>query len=481
MAASIPIQPVIMAGGSGTRLWPLSRAGFPKQFLSLGTDDSLFQQAIARLMGLAGGDLAVQAPLIVGNAEHRFLALEQMREMRVEPAAVILEPVGRNTAPALTLAALAARESGADPVLVVSPADQTVTDRPAFTTALRAAVHGAANGAIVILGVTPTSPETAYGYIRSAPADGLHKVAQFVEKPDAATAARYLAEGCYTWNSGMFVLRASVWLDALREFRPDILAATEVAWSGRTPDERFVRPTREAFLAVPSESVDYAVMEKCPGSRFDIRMVPLDAGWNDLGAWDAVWQVADKDAAGNSGIGDVIFEDSRNTLVHASGRLVTTLGVDDIVVVETADAVLVADRQRSQDVKKLVSRLDKDRRTEHALHRKVHRPWGWYDSVDAGPRFQVKRIMVNPGATLSLQMHHHRAEHWIVVQGTAEVTCGDRKMILTENQSTYIPLGETHRLANPGKLPLEIIEVQSGSYFGEDDIVRFEDTYGRAT
>jgi len=481
MAASIPIQPVIMAGGSGTRLWPLSRAGFPKQFLSLGTDDSLFQQAIARLMGLAGGDLAVQAPLIVGNAEHRFLALEQMREMRVEPAAVILEPVGRNTAPALTLAALAARESGADPVLVVSPADQTVTDRPAFTTALRAAVHGAANGAIVILGVTPTSPETAYGYIRSAPADGLHKVAQFVEKPDAATAARYLAEGCYTWNSGMFVLRASVWLDALREFRPDILAATEVAWSGRTPDERFVRPTREAFLAVPSESVDYAVMEKCPGSRFDIRMVPLDAGWNDLGAWDAVWQVADKDAAGNSGIGDVIFEDSRNTLVHASGRLVTTLGVDDIVVVETADAVLVADRQRSQDVKKLVSRLDKDRRTEHALHRKVHRPWGWYDSVDAGPRFQVKRIMVNPGATLSLQMHHHRAEHWIVVQGTAEVTCGDRKMILTENQSTYIPLGETHRLANPGKLPLEIIEVQSGSYLGEDDIVRFEDTYGRTT
>ena len=481
MAASIPIQPVIMAGGSGTRLWPLSRAGFPKQFLSLGSDDSLFQQAIARLVGLAGDGIAVQAPLIVGNAEHRFLALEQMREMRVEPAAVILEPVGRNTAPALTLAALAARESGADPVLVVSPADQTVTDRPAFTAALRAAVRGAASGAIVILGVTPTSPETAYGYIRSAPADGLHKVAQFVEKPDAATAARYLAEGCYTWNSGMFVLRASVWLDALREFRPDILAATEVAWSGRTPDERFVRPTREAFLAVPSESVDYAVMEKCPGSRFDIRMVPLDAGWNDLGAWDAVWQVADKDAAGNSGIGDVIFEDSRNTLVHASGRLVTTLGVDDIVVVETADAVLVADRQRSQDVKKLVSRLDKDRRTEHALHRKVHRPWGWYDSVDAGPRFQVKRIMVNPGATLSLQMHHHRAEHWIVVQGTAEVTCGDRKMILTENQSTYIPLGETHRLANPGKLPLEIIEVQSGSYLGEDDIVRFEDTYGRTT
>jgi mannose-1-phosphate guanylyltransferase / mannose-6-phosphate isomerase len=481
MAASIRIQPVIMAGGSGTRLWPLSRAGFPKQFLSLGSDDSLFQQAVARLVGLGGADIAVEAPLIVGNAEHRFLALEQLREKGVEPAAVILEPVGRNTAPALTLAALAASEKGDDPVLVVSPADQTVTDPAAFKAALQQAVRGAADGTIVILGVTPTSPETAYGYIRSTAGEGLQKVAQFVEKPDAATAARYLSEGGYTWNSGMFVLRASVWLKALEQFRPDILAATRAAWSGRTPDERFIRPTREAFLAVPSESVDYAVMERCPGSAFDIRMVPLDAGWSDLGAWDAVWQVAAKDAAGNSSVGDVMFEDSRNTLVHASGRLVTALGVDNVVIVETADAVLVADRERSQDVKKLVNRLDKDKRTEQSMHRKVHRPWGWYDSVDAGPRFQVKRIMVNPGATLSLQMHHHRAEHWIVVQGTAEVTCGERKMILTENQSTYIPLGETHRLANPGKLPLEIIEVQSGSYLGEDDIVRFEDTYGRTS
>ena len=481
MSALIPIQPVVMAGGSGTRLWPLSRAGFPKQFLALAGDESLFQQAVARLNGLAAADIAVKPPLIVGNAEHRFLALEQLREQNVEPAAVILEPVGRNTAPALTLAALAAREDGADPVLVVSPADQIVTDRAAFTTALQKAVRAAAEGAIVILGITPDRPETGYGYIRSTAADGLAKVAQFVEKPDAATAARYLAEGGYTWNSGMFVLRASVWLKALEQFRPDILAATQAAWSGRTPDERFIRPTREAFLAVPAESVDYAVMERCPGSAFDIRMVPLNAGWNDLGAWDAVWQVAQKDAAGNSGVGDVMFEDSRNTLVHATGRLVTTLGLDNIVIVETADAVLVADRQRSQDVKKLVNRLDKDKRTEHALHRKVHRPWGWYDSVDAGARFQVKRIMVNPGATLSLQMHHHRAEHWIVVQGTAEVTCGDRKIILTENQSTYIPLGETHRLANPGKLPLEIIEVQSGSYLGEDDIVRFEDTYGRTS
>jgi mannose-1-phosphate guanylyltransferase/mannose-6-phosphate isomerase len=479
MSASISIQPVIMAGGSGTRLWPLSRAGFPKQFLSLSGDDTLFQQAVARLIGLAAADIAVQAPLIVGNAEHRFLALEQLREQGVEPAAVILEPVGRNTAPALTLAALAACESGADPVLVVSPADQTVTHGAAFTTALQEAVRGAADGTIVILGIEPATPETGYGYIRSVAGDGLQKVAQFVEKPDVATAARYLAEGGYTWNSGMFVLRASAWLKALAQFRPDILAATQAAWTGRTPDERFIRPTREAFLAVPAESVDYAVMEHCPGSAFDIRMVPLDAGWSDLGAWDAVWQVADKDAQGNSAVGDVMFEDSRNTLVHATGRLVTTIGLDNIVIVETADAVLVADRDRSQDVKKVVARLDKGSRTEHAVHRKVHRPWGWYDSVDSGARFQVKRIMVKPGATLSLQMHHHRAEHWIVVQGTAEVTCGERKMILTENQSTYIPLGETHRLANPGKLPLEIIEVQSGSYLGEDDIVRFEDTYGR--
>ena len=481
MAASISIQPVIMAGGSGTRLWPLSRAGFPKQFLSLGSDDSLFQLAVGRLMGLADTDIAVGAPLIVGNAEHRFLALEQLREKGVDPAAVILEPVGRNTAPALTLAALAARDRGADPVLVVSPADQTVTDPAAFTAALQQAVRGAADGAIVILGITPTSPETAYGYIRSTRGEGLQQVAQFVEKPDATTAARYLAEGGYTWNSGMFVLRASVWLKALEQFRPDILDSTRAAWAGRTPDERFIRPTREAFLAVPSESVDYAVMERCPGSAFDIRMVPLDAGWNDLGAWDAVWQMAEKDAAGNSSVGDAMFEDSRNTLVHSTGRLVTALGLDNVVIVETADAVLVADRRRSQDVKKLVNRLDKGKRTEHSVHRKVHRPWGWYDSVDSGERFQVKRIMVNPGATLSLQMHHHRAEHWIVVQGTAEVTCGDRKMILTENQSTYIPLGETHRLANPGKLPLEIIEVQSGAYLGEDDIVRFEDTYGRTS
>jgi mannose-1-phosphate guanylyltransferase / mannose-6-phosphate isomerase len=477
---SLSVQPVVMAGGSGTRLWPLSRAGYPKQFLVLSGNTSLFQQAIARLQALAGEGLDVANPLIVGNDEHRFLVLDQLREQRVEPAAVVLEPVGRNTAPALTLAALQARAGGFDPVLVVTPADQTVTDDAAFTATMRRAVQQAAEGAITILGIRPDRPESGYGYIRAeaGPDAADLLVARFVEKPDADTAARYLAEGGYFWNAGMFVLKASVWLSALEQFRPDILTACTLAWDERRSDDKFVRPDKTAFLAVPAESVDYAVMEHCPGV-LDIRMQPLDAGWNDLGAWDAVWQVAPKDAQGNAHVGDALLADSRNTLVHASGRLVGVVGLDNVIVVETADAVLVADRSRSQDVKKIVNQLSAEQRDEHALHRKVHRPWGWYDSIDQGTRFQVKRILVKPGASLSLQMHHHRAEHWIVVSGTAEVTVGDKKVMLTENQSTYIPLGQVHRLANPGKVPLEIIEVQSGSYLGEDDIVRFEDTYGR--
>ena len=479
-SSTVLVQPVIMAGGSGTRLWPLSRAGYPKQFLVLtGSANSLFQEAAQRMASLASADLAVQPMLVVGNEEHRFLVLDQLREIRSEPAAVLLEPLGRNTAPALTLAALQALEGGQDPVLVVTPADQTVTDPAAFAAALQDAVRVAAGGAIVVLGITPDRPETGYGYIRSVPEVGAARVAQFVEKPDLETARRYLAEGGYTWNSGMFVLRASVWMQALERFRPDIAAATRAAWAARKSDDRFVRPGKAEFAQVPSESVDYAVMERCPGSDIDIRMVPLAAGWNDLGAWDAVWQVAPKDAQGNTSVGDVMLQDSSNTLVHATSRLVSVVGLDDVVVVETPDAVMVADRSRSQDVKKIVQSLDKGQRNEHTLHRKVHRPWGWYDSIDNGPRHQVKRIMVKPGASLSLQMHHHRAEHWIVVSGTAEVTNGDKVLILSENQSTYIPLGQTHRLANPGKVPLEIIEVQSGSYLGEDDIVRFEDTYGR--
>ena len=481
-ASPIQVQAVIMAGGSGTRLWPLSRAGYPKQFLVLSGNSSLFQQAASRMAALADTDLAMAPPLIVGNEEHRFMVLDQLRELGQTPAAVLLEPMGRNTAPALTLAALQALADGRDPVLVVTPADQTVTDTAAFTAALREATRLAADGSIVILGIRPDRPETGYGYIRSAALSGqASKLVQaFVEKPDAATAQRYLDEGLYSWNSGMFVLRASRWLEALGRFRPDIAQATRHAHEQRATDGLFVRPDAQAFAAIPSESVDYAVMEHCPGSDIPLRMVELDAGWSDLGAWDAVWQVADKDADGNAQRGDALITDSRNTLVHATSRLVSAVGLDNVVVVETPDAVLVADRSKSQDVKKIVQQLGQQQRGEHTLHRKVHRPWGWYDSIDMGPRFQVKRILVKPGASLSLQMHHHRAEHWIVVSGTAEVQRGDEVLLLSENQSTYIPLGAVHRLSNPGKVPLEIIEVQSGSYLGEDDIVRFQDTYGRA-
>ena len=460
------IQPVILCGGSGTRLWPLSRAGFPKQFLSLLGNESLFQQAATRLNTLGGN-----APLVIGNEEHRFLMLEQLREVGIAPKAVLLEPMGRNTAPALTLAALAAE---GDPVLVVTPADQTVQDSAAFTAALRDAVAQAQDGAIVILGVVPDRAETGYGYIRST--DGT--VEQFVEKPDARTAAKYVADGNYFWNGGMFVLKASVWLKALGQFRPDILEATQAAWNTRSGDAPFVRPDKDLFSAVPSESVDYAVIEKCPG-HIPLRMVKLGAGWSDLGSWDAVWQSAEKDAQGNAHVGDAMITEGQNVFVHASNRLVSVVGLKNVVVIETADAVLVADRSRSQEVKQVVAELGKRARCEHTEHRKVHRPWGWYDSIDEGAGFKVKRILVNPGASLSLQKHSKRAEHWVVVSGVAEVTCGEKKFQLTANQSTYIPLGETHRLANPGTQPLEIIEVQSGSYLGEDDIVRIEDHYGR--
>ncbi len=409
--------------------------------------------------------------------------------MGIALGSALLEPMGRNTAPALTLAALAAMKNGQDPVLVVTPADQTIVKTAAFTAAVQQAIAQAEQGNIVILGVTPDKPETGYGYIRVARhceerSDAAIEpltVQAFVEKPDLPTAQRYLSEGGYYWNAGMFVLKASVWLAAIEQFAPAILQATRTAWDARKTDGTFVRPGKAEFEAIPSESVDYAVMEHCPGSAFSIQMVPLDAGWSDLGARDAVWQVQQKDAHGNAHVGDVLHTNSHNTLVHASSRLVSLVGVSDLVVVETADAVLVASKANSQDVKHIVSQLTAQKREEHTLHRKVHRPWGWYDSIDEGGRFKVKRIQVKPKASLSLQKHHHRAEHWIVVTGTAEITNGDKVLTLTENQSTYIPLGEVHRLANPGSIPLEIIEVQSGSYLGEDDIVRFEDTYGRAS
>jgi mannose-1-phosphate guanylyltransferase/mannose-6-phosphate isomerase len=478
------IQPVILCGGSGTRLWPLSRSGFPKQFLCLTGNDSLFQQAAKRLSVLGEQGDVVSEPIIICHEDHRFLAQEQLREAGIGLGAALLEPVGRNTAPALTMAALHAIELGLDPILVVTPADQTVTDSEAFTFAMHQAIKSAEAGGIVILGIQPDRPETGYGYIKAISGvtrGAVSQVEKFVEKPDSKTAQHYLAEGGYYWNAGMFVLKASVWIKALKEFRPDIANATQTAWQSKTSDAKFVRPGKEEFAAVPSESIDYAVMEHCPGSPFAIHMVALDAGWSDLGAWDAVWGVLPKDAQGNAHVGDVLLTDSHNSLVQATSRLVTLVGVRDLVVIETPDAVMVADKTRSQEVKHIVAALQKNGREEHTLHRKVHRPWGWYDSIDEAERFKVKRIMVKPGASLSLQKHHHRAEHWIVVKGTAEITNGDKVMLLTENQSTYIPLGEVHRLANPGSIPLEIIEVQSGSYLGEDDIVRFEDTYGRST
>lgn len=502
---SSPIIPVILCGGSGTRLWPLSRSGFPKQFLVLsgdGSNQSLFQQAIGRIHAVADKDAILGKTVIVTNEEHRFLALDQLRELNGEgknlDATLLLEPLGRNTAPALTLAALYAQDQANDPILVVTPADQTIANPAAFIKALAKSIEIAQTGAIAILGITPTAPETGYGYIKTTAKtqaevnqETQHQqgnafvVERFVEKPNEATAKQYLQEGGYYWNGGMFVLKASVWLAALKEFRPDIFGTTEAAWVGKAEDHSgdatFIRPDKEIFKTIPSESIDYAVIEKCPGNtKFPIKMVELDAGWNDLGAWDAVWQVGKQDQEGNVTSGDTLLTNSKNSLIHASSRLVSAVGVENLIIVETADAVLVADRKNSQDVKNIVGQLEAQKREEKNLHRKVSRPWGWYDSVDEGERFKVKRIQVKPGASLSLQMHHHRAEHWIVVKGTAEITNGDKVLILTENQSTYIPQGQTHRLANPGKTPLEIIEVQSGSYLGEDDIVRFEDTYGRS-
>ena len=491
------VIPVILCGGSGTRLWPLSRAGFPKQFLALsGNQDNktLFQEAVARLNQAHTDSVELGETVIVTNEDHRFLVLDQLREMKGVQATLLLEPAGRNTAPALTLASLFVKEAitkgEADPILVVTPADQTIQNTDAFARALQncitAVESGPSNQTIAILGITPTGPETGYGYIKRASKKGSfdeYTVEQFVEKPNLETAVAYLEDGNYFWNSGMFVLRASTWLTALKEFRPDILDATQKAWQQKTKDQadgtQFIRPNKELFASITGESIDYAVIEKCPGSNYQVKMVELNAGWNDLGAWDAVWQVGNKNAQGNVTSGDVLLGDTTNSLVYAGTRLVSTVGLDNVIVIETADAVLVAHRSQSQHVKNVVSQLGAQEREETNLHRKVARPWGWYDSIDQGERFKVKRIQVKPGASLSLQMHQHRAEHWVVVKGVAEITNGDQVITLTENQSTYIPQGQIHRLANPGKTPLEIIEVQSGSYLGEDDIVRIKDLYGR--
>jgi mannose-1-phosphate guanylyltransferase/mannose-6-phosphate isomerase len=501
----ISVLPVILCGGSGTRLWPLSRTGFPKQFLVLSGDDSgksLFQEAVHRINAINSiSALEVGPTLIVTNEEHRFLVLDQLRELKEIRVNLVLEPVARNTAPALTLAAFQALNFAenatpqkSDPILVITPADQTINNQASFVRALENCIATVAsdqsNKTIAILGITPYAPESGYGYIKRQGEAGLNsefEVERFVEKPDVKTAASYLKEGGYLWNSGIFVVRASTWLAALKEFRPDIYMATENAWCARMMDRSgdvsFIRPNAEIFKLLPSESIDYAVIEKCSSSNilshFSIKMIELDAGWSDLGAWDAVWQVGKHDKNANVITGDVIVDDVRDSLIYSSSRLVTAVGIEDLIIVETADAVLVANRKNSQAVKSVAELLQSQQREEKNLHRKVARPWGWYDSIDQGDRFKVKRIQVKPGASLSLQMHEHRAEHWVVVKGIAEITNGDQLITLTENQSTYIPQGQTHRLANPGKEPLEIIEIQSGAYLGEDDIVRFEDIYGR--
>lgn len=470
------IYPVILSGGAGTRLWPLSREHYPKPLLPLISQQSLLQDTACRLDGMSD----VSDPLFVCNEEHRFLLAEQVHQLGKKPAAIILEPEGRNTAPALTIAALQLAERDPEAVMVVMPADHVIPDRVAFQQAVQSAAALAAAGNLVTFGVVPDRPETGYGYInKGAPLDGggAYRVDRFVEKPDQRTAQRYLDSGDYLWNSGIFVLGAKTWLDEMARYRPDILDACRAAGAGMSADQDFQRVDKAAFLACPSDSIDYAVMEKTDRAA----VLPLDAAWSDVGAWSSVLDIKERDAAGNVVQGDVLMHDTRNSLLMAEQRCVAAVGLDNMIVVETADAVLVAHRDKAQQVKEIVTQLKASQRTETKTHRKVYRPWGAYEGIDTGSRFQVKRLTVKPGASLSLQMHHHRAEHWIVVTGTARVTRGDEVFLLSENQSTYIPLGVQHRLENPGAIPLEIIEVQSGSYLGEDDIVRFEDIYDRCS
>jgi mannose-1-phosphate guanylyltransferase/mannose-6-phosphate isomerase len=469
------IHPVILSGGSGTRLWPMSRTHYPKQFLPLAGDQSLLQQAALRVAGVPG----FAAPLVIANEEHRFLIAEQLREIGVVPQALLLEPVGRNTAPAIAVAALRLIDADLASLMLVMPSDHTIDDPAAFRAAVERATVAARAGFLVTFGVTPERAETGYGYIERGKAlpgsEGAFKVARFVEKPDAATAERYVASGEFFWNSGIFLFPAALYVSELEQLRPDMLESCRRALSGARCDDDFVRLDKAAFAECPADSVDYAVMERTARAA----VVPVRMGWSDLGSWVALWDAAQKDADCNALVGNVVAEDAKNCYLRSEAGLVAALGVEDMVVVATKDAVMLAPRGRAQDVRSLVARLVAENRGEAEALPRVHRPWGSYETLHAGHRVQVKHIIVNPGGKLSLQMHHHRAEHWVVVQGTARIRRGDDEIMLTEDQSTYLPLGTKHRLENPGKIPLHVIEVQSGAYLDEDDIVRFEDTYGR--
>ena len=481
------IYPVVLCGGSGTRLWPLSREEYPKQLLSLVDDNTLLQGTIKRLnvSGQTQEDIEIAVPVIVTNESHRFLVAEQLREIGFENAEIILEPEGKNTAPALCLAALHIQSLDPEGLMLVMPADHVIQNQKAFIDAIISGLAYSGDNSLVTFGIVPDHAETGYGYIKQGNElnKNIYTIQSFVEKPDSKTAETYVASGEYVWNSGLFLFSANTWLNAIKHFRNDIFEASQSAYQKKSSDFDFIRINEEIFHACPSESIDYAVMEHVTDSdnksEFSGAVVALDAGWSDVGSWDSLWNISDKDTNGNVLKGDVFLDETKNSMVIAEGRMVSVIGLSNVVVVETADAIMVAEKSASQAVKRIVKQLaDKDRQ-EIISHSKVYRPWGHYESIDNGSRFQVKRIVVNPNARLSLQKHHHRAEHWIVVTGTAKVSKGDETFLLSENQSTYIPLGVMHRLENPGSIPLEIIEVQSGSYLGEDDIVRFDDEYGR--
>lgn len=464
------LVPVILSGGSGTRLWPLSRQHYPKQLLPLINESTMLQDTALRMHGIDA-----ESPTVICNEDHRFLVAEQLRQLGLTDASIVLEPSGRNTAPAIAVAAL--REKRKDAVLLVLAADHVIEDVEGFQKHVRDGFDLALSGSMVTFGIEPSSPETGYGYIKAGAAlTNAFKIDQFVEKPNLATAESYLDAGNYYWNSGMFMFRADRYIEELEKFSPDILVAVRKSFLEAQKDLDFVRLDKESFSDCPADSIDYAVMEKTESAV----VIPIDVGWSDVGSWSSLWEVSEKDGSGNHFAGDVLSTDSGNNFVHSEGRLVALVGVDDMVVVDTADALLVASKDKVQEVKSIVSQLESRGSLEHQYHRKVYRPWGHYDSIDSEVGFQVKRITVNPGASLSLQMHHHRAEHWIVVAGTAEVTCGDKVFAVNRNESTYIPLGEKHRLRNLTDEPLELIEVQSGDYLGEDDIVRFDDIYGRS-